>query len=136
MLTYGDGVADIDLNKLLEFHRKSGRLCTLTAVRSESSFGVLNIEDNATVSSFREKPKSDDTWINGGFFVCEAGVFGYIPDGDDVVWEQKPLCDLAQAGQLGAFKHHGFWHPMDTLKDKESLDKTWDSGRALWKVWG
>ncbi len=135
MLTYGDGVSDVNLTELLEFHKKSGKLCTLTAVQPEGRFGVLKVEADNHVSNFQEKPKNEDAWINGGFFVCEPKIFDYIPDGDDVIWEQKPLRDLAADGQLNAYKHRGFWRPMDMLKDKEDLNKIWASGNAPWKVW-
>ena len=135
MLTYGDGVADIDINKLVDFHKKSGRLATLTAVQPEGRFGVLKVEDDNSVSNFQEKPKNEDAWINGGFFVLEPGIFDYIPDGDNVIWEQAPLRSLANDGQLNAYKHRGFWRPMDMLKDKEDLNKIWAAGNAPWKVW-
>ena len=120
---------------MLECHKKSTKLCTLTTVQREERFGVLTIEDDSSISNFQEKPKNKDSWINGGFFVCEPEVFDYIPDGDNAIWEQEPLQSLAQSGQLNAFKHHGFWHPMDTLKDKEELNKLWLAGNAPWKVW-
>ena len=135
MLTYGDGVSNVNINDLIEFHKKSGVLCTLTAVQPEGRFGVLKVESDSRISNFQEKPKNEDAWINGGFFVCEPGVLDYIPDGDDVIWEQVPLRTLAQDGQLSAYKHRGFWRPMDMLKDKEELNKIWSSGNAPWKVW-
>lgn len=135
MLTYGDGVSDVDISKLLEFHKQSRKLCTLTAVQPDGRFGVIEVNDDLTVTNFREKPKNEDVWINGGFFVCEPEIFDYIPDGDDAVWEQEPLRNLSRDGQLNAFKHRGFWRPMDMLKDKEDLNKIWASGNAPWKTW-
>lgn len=135
MLTYGDGVSDVNINELIKFHKQSGKYCTLTAIQPEGRFGVLKVEEDMRVSNFQEKPKNEDAWINGGFFVCEPQIFDYIPDGDDVIWEQKPLKALANDGQLNAYKHRGFWRPMDMLKDKEELNKIWAEGHAPWKVW-
>lgn len=135
LLTYGDGVADVNIKDLIEFHKKSGKACTLTAIQPEGRFGVLKVEEDSTVSNFQEKPKNEDAWINGGFFVCEPEIFDYIPDGDDIIWEQIPLRNLAKDGKLAAYKHRGFWRPMDMLKDKEELNAIWASGQAPWKVW-
>lgn len=135
MLTYGDGVGDVDIKTLLENHKKSGKLCTLTAYQPEGRFGALAIDENGAINKFQEKPKEGGAWINAGFFVCEPEVFNYIPDGDDVIWEQEPLKSLARDGKLNAYKHTGFWHPMDMLKDKEDLNKMWAENRAPWKVW-
>lgn len=135
MLTYGDGVSDVNINDLIKAHQQSGKLCTLTAIQPEGRFGVLKVEDDDHISNFQEKPKNEDAWINGGFFVCQPEVFNYIPDGDDVIWEQTPLRTLASDGQLNAYKHRGFWRPMDMLKDKEELNKMWAAGNAPWKVW-
>jgi glucose-1-phosphate cytidylyltransferase len=136
LLTYGDGVSDVDIGALVDFHKASGRLATLTAIQPSGKFGALDIADgSATVSSFQEKPKGDGAWINGGFFVCESRVFDFIRGGDDTIWERDPLEELAAGGQLGAFKHEGFWQPMDTLRDKNELEKLWASGKAPWKVW-
>ena len=135
MLTYGDGVSDVDIHKLVESHKKSGKLATLTAYQPEGRFGSLEIDPTGTVSSFREKPKEGGAWINSGFFVLQPEIFDYIPDGDDAIWEQEPLKNLANAGQLNAYKHTGFWHAMDMLKDKLDLNKMWDKGEAPWKVW-
>lgn len=135
MLTYGDGVSDVDINKLLDCHKKSGKLVTLTAVQPTGRFGALNIEPSGTISRFQEKPVGDGAWVNGGFFVCEPKAFDYIPDGDNVIWEREPLTQLAKEGQLNAYKHYGFWHPMDTLRDKIELNEQWSAGKALWKVW-
>jgi glucose-1-phosphate cytidylyltransferase len=135
MLTYGDGVSDVDIAKLLDFHKKSGRMATLTAVQTLGRFGALEIKSGDAIASFIEKPKGDGAWINGGFFVCESGVFDSIRGGDETVWEREPLESLANAGLLGAYKHRGFWQPMDTLRDKNELEKLWASGKAPWKQW-
>jgi glucose-1-phosphate cytidylyltransferase len=133
MLTWGDGLADIDLKKLLEFHRSHGKLATLTAVRPPARFGHLELDGNV-VEEFSEKPQTQEGWINGAFFVLEPGVFEYI-DGDKVQWEKEPLEGLAQDGQLMAYKHTSFWQCMDTLRDKKTLEKFWESGDAPWKSW-
>ena len=135
MLTYGDGVADIDITALLKFHKKTGKTATVTTVQPEGRFGALDIGADNIIKSFEEKPKGDGGWINGGFFVLEPNVFDYIPDGESVIWERGPLESLAKAGQLAAFKHHGFWKPMDALRDKIILEELWASGKAPWKVW-
>ncbi|MEG1553042.1 MAG: glucose-1-phosphate cytidylyltransferase [Kiritimatiellia bacterium] len=135
MLTYGDGVSDVDINKVVESHKNSGKLATVTAILPSGRFGALEIAGNGSVSSFKEKPRGDGFWINGGFFVCEPGIFDYIPEGEDVVWEQEPLKRLVEEHQLNSYKHHGFWRPMDTLKDKEDLNKMWAEGIAPWKLW-
>jgi glucose-1-phosphate cytidylyltransferase len=132
-LTYGDGVSDVNLSKLLEFHKKQGTLATVTAVQPAARFGALEIVDDR-VKQFEEKPKGDGSWINGGFFVLEPGVFDYLAD-DDTVWERDPLERLAREQQLAAFKHHGFWSSVDTLRDKNHLEELWGSGRAPWKTW-
>lgn len=135
MLTYGDGVADIDINQLIDFHKSHGKLITMTSSQPEGRFGALKIEHDNKVSSFLEKPKGDGGWINAGFFVCEPGVFSYITEGDATIFEQSPLQNLAKDGELFTYKHEGFWKPMDTLRDKQELQKLWDSGKAPWKVW-
>jgi len=132
-LTYGDGVGDIDVRTLIDFHRKHGLLATVTATRPPGRFGALEL-DNEAVRSFQEKPLGDGGYINGGFFVLSPRVFGYI-DGDHTVWEQKPMRTLAQEGQLAAFRHDGFWHPMDTLRDKNYLEELWATKRPPWKTW-
>jgi len=132
-LTYGDGVADVDLRKLIEFHRTSGLLATLTAIQPPGKFGVLDLSDTA-VRRFKEKPDGDGSWINGGFFVLSPKVLDYI-EGDATFWEKEPLERLAQEGQLNAFFHHGFWHPMDTLRDRNYLETLWQAGQAPWKLW-
>ena len=131
-LTYGDGVADVNLRDLVNFHRCQKTLATVTAVRPAGRFGAL-VTDGAKVLHFQEKPEGAG-WINGGFFVLSPRVIDYIP-GDDTIWEREPLERLAQEGQLAAFPHDGFWHPMDTLRDKSQLEALWSSGRAPWKVW-
>ena len=132
LCTYGDGVADIDVAALVAFHRAHGRLATVTAVHPPARFGCLEL-DGDRVSSFAEKPQVSEGWINGGYFVFEPGVFDYLGT-DSCVLEKEPLEQLARDGQLMAYQHHGFWQPMDTLRDKELLEKLWQSGDAPWKV--
>jgi glucose-1-phosphate cytidylyltransferase len=134
MLTYGDGVADVDVDKLIATHRSGKTLATVTAVQPSGRFGALDIEPNGTVSGFQEKPRGDGSWINGGFFVLEPGVIDYI-DGDDSVWERAPMERLAQDGELNSYKHTGYWKPMDTLRDKLELEEKWEEGDAPWKLW-
>jgi len=135
MMTYGDGVADIDLGRLLAFHRAHGRLATVTAVQPLGRFGALELdEDGDRVTAFREKPAGDGAWVNGGFFVLEPAVLDYI-DGDATLWEREPLERLAADGQLCAYRHLGFWQPMDVLRDKHLLETLWNEDRAPWKVW-
>lgn len=135
MLTYGDGVGNIDINALIDAHKKSKKLVTLTAVQPEGRFGALDIATDGTITQFQEKPS--DAWINGGFFVCEPNALDYIESStaDNMMWERAPLQNLAHAGELGAYRHHGFWHPMDTLKDKNELTEMWVKEKAPWKVW-
>ena len=133
MLTYGDGVGNINIKSLLEFHKQHGKYATLTAVQPSGRFGALDIED-IQVKNFKEKPKGDGAWINGGFFVLEPQIFEYI-EGDETIWERDPLENLAKDGQLMAYKHTGFWKPMDTLRDKIQLQKLWETNQAPWKVW-
>ena len=135
MLTYGDGVADIDIGALLQSHKKSGKLCTMTAVQLAGRFGALVIKDNNMITSFMEKPKGEESWINGGFFVCQPEVFDYIGNDAATTFERAPLENLTKDGQLNAYKHYGFWRPMDMLKDKIELDKLWTTGNAPWKIW-
>lgn len=134
MLTYGDGVADVDIRRLVDFHQEQGKLATLTAVQPSGRFGVLSL-NGATVSRFAEKPAGDGSWINGGFFVMQPEVFDYLV-GDDTVLEKEPLEQLARDGLLTAYKHEGFWQPMDTMRDKVKLDEMWRSGNAKWRIWG
>jgi glucose-1-phosphate cytidylyltransferase len=133
-LTYGDGVSDIDLTQLIAFHRQHGRLATLTAAYPPGRFGALDIRPDNTVSSFKEKPKGDGGMINGGFFVLSPKVINLI-ENDQTIWERQPLEMLAEQGQLSAFRHEGFWQPMDTLRDKVYLEDLWQQGAAPWKVW-
>jgi len=135
MLTYGDGVSDINIEELVKFHKSHGKVMTMTSAQPEGRFGALNIDENNQVHEFKEKPKGDDNWINAGFFVCEPKVFGYITEGDETVFEQTPLMNLAKDGEIFTFKHEGFWKPMDSLKDKNDLNKLWESGKAPWKTW-
>ncbi len=134
MLTYGDGVADIDIRALVDFHKRSKKLATLTTVRPPARFGTVALNGEA-VSSFLEKPQSGEGWINGGFFVLEPEVRRYIRNGDATTWEGEPLENLARDGQLGAYQHGGFWQPMDTLRDVRQLEHLWQSGSPPWKVW-
>jgi glucose-1-phosphate cytidylyltransferase len=135
MLTWGDGVASIDLNALLDFHRSHGKLATVTAVRPIARFGLIDMEGDR-VARFSEKPQLSEGWINGAFFVLEPGIFDYIPEGDDSChWETDPMVRLAEDGELMAYKHEGFWQCMDTLRDKVRLEKLWESGEAPWKCW-
>ena len=132
-LTYGDGVADIDVGALIAFHRQQGALCTVTAVQPPGRFGALEL-DGDRVSRFEEKPRGDGAWMNGGFFVCSAAIGDYLL-GDDTVLEQAPLQGLARDGQLASYRHEGFWHAMDTLRDRNNLEQLWASGEAPWRVW-
>ncbi len=131
--TYGDGLADINIKNLIDFHNKSNTKATLTAVQPPGRFGSLEFE-RGKVFSFQEKPKGDNSWINGGFFVLDPEVINYI-DGDNSIWEQTPLKKLAKEGELSAYHHEGFWQPMDTLRDKNTLEELWDSQNAPWKCW-
>lgn len=136
MLTYGDGVADIDLSALYAFHKAHGKIATLTAVQPGGKFGGVEIDANDTIESFREKPQEDGQWINAGFFILKPEVFDYLPDNaDQVMWEDSPLANLTKDGQLKAFKHHGFWKCMDAMRDKIELEQIWESKQAPWKVW-
>jgi glucose-1-phosphate cytidylyltransferase len=132
-LTYGDGVADIDVRKLIDFHTENGRDATVTAVRPPGRFGALDL-DGTKVRGFVEKPQGDGSWINGGFFVLSPRVLDRI-DGDATTWEQEPLRGLARDGQLSAYHHEGFWQPMDTLRDKQYLEDLWQGGNPPWKMW-
>lgn len=133
--TYGDGVADIDIGNLLEFHRTQERIGTLTAVRPPGRFGAFTLSaDQDQIITFKEKPDGDGAWVNGGFFVLEPAAIDYIEDSQSV-WEREPLERLAHDGELSAYKHHGFWQPMDTLRDKMTLEHMWESDRAPWKIW-
>nr|WP_319569942.1 glucose-1-phosphate cytidylyltransferase [uncultured Draconibacterium sp.] len=135
MLTYGDGVANIDINELLTFHENHGKAITMTSVQPEGRFGALDISKGNKVDTFQEKPKGDGAWINGGFFVCEPKVFDYITEGDPTIFERGPLENLAKDGELFTFKHNGFWKPMDTLRDKSQLENLIEKGSAPWIRW-
>jgi glucose-1-phosphate cytidylyltransferase len=134
LLTYGDGVCDVDIRDVLAFHKKSGKKATMTAVQPEGRFGLLNIHDDNLISRFEEKPKGDGGWINGGYFVCEPSVLDYI-ENDTTIFEQRPLMNLAADNQLMAYKHQGFWKCMDTMRDRQQLIELWTSNNAKWKKW-
>lgn len=134
MLTYGDGVADINIDELIAFHKKHGKAITMTSVQPEGRFGSLLLE-NDKVLSFQEKPKGDGAWVNAGYFVCQPEVFDYIPMGDNVIFEREPLENLANYGQLYTYKHEGFWKPMDTQRDKSQLEEMIDNNKAPWIKW-
>ncbi|MBI5743856.1 MAG: glucose-1-phosphate cytidylyltransferase [Elusimicrobia bacterium] len=135
MLTYGDGVADVDLKKLVAFHKAHRGLATMTAVQPLGRFGAIEMDEKHRVAAFKEKPQGDGAWINGGFFVLQSEIFKYIKDSDASVWERAPLEKLAAAGELTAYRHTGFWKCMDTLRDKIELEKLWQSGNPPWKKW-
>lgn len=132
--TYGDGVADVNISKLIEFHRRREGLVTLTATQCAGKFGALGIDGSLNVNTFTEKPRSDGRWVNGGFFVLSPEVGKYIKD-DATIWEREPLEQLAHEGRVSAFQHSGFWQPMDTIHDKQLLEELWAAGKAPWKVW-
>jgi len=135
LLTYGDGVSDIDITKSIEFHKSHGKSVTMIAIQPEARFGNLDIDENENIKKFMEKPKNEAGWINGGFFVCESKVFDYISEDEECIFEQEPLQSLALDGEMAAFKHKGFWQPMDTLRDNQKLNKLWKENKAPWKVW-
>jgi glucose-1-phosphate cytidylyltransferase len=133
--TYGDGVSDVDITKLIAFHREQGLKATVTAVQPPGRFGAFTLHaDEPRIEGFKEKPGGDGAWINGGYFVLDRSVIDHI-EGDQTTWEREPMERLAESGQLAAFRHEGFWQPMDTLRDKQTLEGLWTSGRAPWKVW-
>ena len=132
-MTYGDGVADVDIPASLQFHKSHGRLATMTAIRPESRYGIIDLQGDQ-VLSFREKSQQDVGWINGGFMVLDPKVLDYVA-GDHVMFEREPMERLAADGELMCFRHDGFWQCMDTLRDKQKLDSLWDSGKAPWKLW-
>ena len=134
MLTYGDGVSDVNISELIEYHKKNKKMVTMTAVKPEGRFGVIDMDETGIVNSFREKSKGDNGWINVGFMVCEPKMIDYI-DGDSVSYEEEPLSKIASEGQLVCYKHEGFWQCMDTLRDKEKLEKMISEGKAPWIVW-
>jgi len=135
MLTYGDGVADINIKNLIDFHKKSGKIATLTAVKPLGRFGAINIDNASAVTRFQEKPDGEGSWINGGFFVLEKEIFNYIGDGDNISWEGEPLEKIAKDNNLSAYKHSGFWKPMDTLREKNELENLYINNKAPWKIW-
>jgi glucose-1-phosphate cytidylyltransferase len=136
MLTYGDGVSNVDITKLIEFHKAHGKMATMTAIIPEGRFGTMDIAEDGMVNNFKEKPKNDNHWINGGFFVLNKEVFNYlVKDMTEVMWEEEPLIKLTEDNQLMTYKHHGFWKCMDAMRDKEELEKMWNTGNAKWKVW-
>lgn len=136
MLTYGDGVSNINIKSLVDFHKKTGRMATVTAVHpSAGRFGALGFSSDNIVHSFTEKPSSDGVWINGGFFVLEPGIFNYIKDGDNTFWERDPLENIVRDNNLAAYRHTGFWRPMDTLRDRTELENMWNTGKAGWRIW-
>lgn len=136
LLTYGDGIGDVNINELVDFHKKNNKKVTVTVVQPSGRFGSVQFDssDEVKVFAFQEKPKGDGVWVNGGFFVCESEVFDYIDD-DKTIWERKPLESLAANGELAAYRHYGFWRPMDTLREKIELEEMWNTGTAKWKVW-
>jgi glucose-1-phosphate cytidylyltransferase len=134
MLTYGDGVSNVDIVSLVEFHQAHGKLATVTSVQPSGRFGALDLADGNVVQGFQEKPQGDGGWINGGFFVLEPKVFDYIKD-DSTFFERDPMENLAKDNQLLAYKHDGFWQPMDTIRDKENLESLWKKNKAPWKIW-
>lgn len=135
LLTYGDGVADVNIKDLVEKHKESGKLLTVTAHKPQGKFGSLELDESGDVKSFTEKPAGDGMWINAGYFVCQPEVFNYILDGDKSIFERAPLENIAKEDKMTSFKHEGFWKPMDTLRDNNELNKMWDLGKAPWKVW-
>ncbi|MDA9148583.1 glucose-1-phosphate cytidylyltransferase [Alphaproteobacteria bacterium] len=134
LLTYGDGLSDVNITKLIEFHKSHGKSITMTSVQPDGRYGALDIANNNIIQSFKEKPKGDGAWINGGFFVCKSKIFDFI-ENDSTVFEEEPLSDIANQNELVAFKHEGFWECMDTLRDKRKLCELWDSNKAPWKIW-
>jgi glucose-1-phosphate cytidylyltransferase len=135
MLTYGDGVSDVNIDELVKFHKSTGKICTMTAIQATSRFGVIKMEESGTINSFEEKPEDSGTWINGGFFVIEPEIVKYLhADADDMMWERQPMDDLARDGQIAAYRHHNFWKCMDTLRDKEELEHMWHT-TPEWKKW-
>lgn len=136
MLTYGDGVSDINIHELISFHKKKAKIATLTSIQVPGRFGNIEMSQDGVVEYFQEKPEGDGMWINGGFFVLEPQIFDYLEgEMDTIQWEKGPLVEIARAGQLAAYKHHGFWKCMDALRDRIELDEMWNSGKAKWKLW-
>jgi len=135
MLTYGDGVANIDIDSLIKFHKSHGKSMTMTSAQPDGRFGALEIGKDNRVMEFKEKPKGDGSWINAGYFVCEPKVFDYITEGDNTIFEQAPLKNLAMDGEVYTYKHDDFWMPMDSLRDKHKLEELWANGQSPWKIW-
>jgi glucose-1-phosphate cytidylyltransferase len=135
LLTYGDGVADLNVADIIKKHKVSGKAISVTVYQPKGRFGALDISPDGSVRTFQEKPAGDGSWINAGYFVCEPEVFKYIKDDNDTIFERAPLENLAKDGKMTSYKHHGFWMPMDTLRDSTELNQLWDSGKAPWKVW-
>ncbi|HEY6914954.1 MAG TPA: glucose-1-phosphate cytidylyltransferase [Paludibacter sp.] len=135
LLTYGDGVADLNIQETIDLHNASGKVLTVTAYKPSGKFGALDISQDGNVNSFMEKPAGDGHWVNAGYFICQPEIFDYIPEGDNVMFESLPLETIAKEGEMAAFKHNGFWKPMDTLRDNIELNEMWDKGEAPWKVW-
>lgn len=135
LLTYGDGLADIDINASIDSHKRSGKQCTLTAVHPSGRFGALQLDENGLIHTFEEKPQFEKSFINGGFMVCDYSVFDYLSDDPQLIFEKGPLESLARSNQLNAYKHEGFWRPMDTFQEMQHLNSLWVQGRAPWKVW-
>jgi glucose-1-phosphate cytidylyltransferase len=135
LLTYGDGLATIDINASIAAHKASGKVCTISAVHPAGRFGALRIEDDGRIQTFNEKPQFEDTHVNGGYMVCSHGLLDYLPNDPGVMLERKPMDDLARDGQLNAYKHEGFWQPMDTYQEAQYLNQLWNTGKAPWKIW-
>lgn len=135
LLTYGDGVTDLNIANTIKYHQETGKILTVTAYKPQGKFGALNLDEVGNVTSFTEKPAGDGSWINAGYFVCEPKVFDYITEGDSTIFEKSPLENIAKDGGMNSFKHEGFWKPMDILRDNKELNEMWDSGKAPWKVW-
>ena len=135
LLTYGDGVSDINIQKSIALHHSKGKAITVTAIQPEARFGNLDIDGTMSVNKFIEKPKTEAGWINGGFFVCEPEIFNYLSEDESCIFEQEPLKKLATDGKMSAYKHLGFWQPMDTLRDNQKLNQMWKEKRAPWKIW-
>lgn len=136
MLTYGDGVSDLDIGELVKFHKANGKLATLTSIQLPGRFGNIETDEKGGVTRFQEKPEGDGVWINGGFFVLEPGIFKYLEGNMDAIqWEKKPLIDIANDGQLSAYRHRGFWKCMDAMRDKIELEELWETEKAPWKIW-
>lgn len=135
MLTYGDGLSSVNIEELIRFHRSSGKICTMTAIQANSRFGVIDMEQDGSINSFQEKPADSGTWINGGFFVIEPEITRYLhEDADVMMWERQPMNDLAKDGQIAAYRHHGFWKCMDTIREREELEEMW-LNKPAWKNW-